>query len=855
MLSIQRLQLITRNWSLGKKLIVAEALLVFLLLAAFTFYVAKYSETVLEKSHIDDMKRQVNLAKGILEVYEHTVSQSTEKLANVFNSYYPQQFRLDPRRTVRIGAVDTPVLLHGNKTLNLDFETIDRFTKMTGGVATVFARDGDDFVRITTSLRQRDGSRAIGTTLGSNHPALNDLINGKSYLGRATLFGRDYSTKYLPIKGSDGKVIGVLFVGFDTSEALNFMKRQINAIKIGETGYLFALDAEKGDQQGTLVIHPLDEGKNILKEQSADGREYAREMIGSREGVTRFSRIGTDKGASTQREMVAVYTYLDYWKLILAAGAFEDEITADIRQMRNALIAASILITVIIIGVLFYAARRMVVQPLRQAVDFAGVVAGGDLSKTLAVRNRDEIGFLGEALNQMVSELKEMIGKIRDTSGQVAGAANQISASSVQLAQAAHCQASAAEETSSTMGQMATSIQTVAVNTDSLAGNADAVLSSVQELGASGEQVAKNAEVMASSVAEVSSTIEQMTLSISLMAGNNQELQRVVGESATTIEELAVSIREVANNVEAADKVAKSATREAGAGEEAIHEALAAMMRVGEVIEKTAASLVNLGRRSEEIGSIVKVISGIAEQSNLLALNASIQAAQAGEAGRGFAVVADEMRKLANESANATREIGEVISQVQADTANSVKFGELAAREAQASMELSSAAGNSLANIVTSIKQTGDLMSSIARMTAEQANASNQVIRAVEKMSLASDVLANTAQEQEQGSGQIRNAVEVMNNLTGQVTTATKEQSLAAQQILDAVNAMNDMTQQVANVTAEQKTGVKVVVSAIENISDITGGNLASIEQLSQATRSLSQQAIDLSLLIEEFKV
>jgi methyl-accepting chemotaxis protein len=94
-----------------------------------------------------------------------------------------------------------------------------------------------------------------------------------------------------------------------------------------------------------------------------------------------------------------------------------------------------------------------------------------------------------------------------------------------------------------------------------------------------------------------------------------------------------------------------------------------------------------------------------------------------------------------------------------------------------------------------------------------------------------------------------------MNNLTGQVTTATKEQSLAAQQILDAVNAMNDMTQEVANVTAEQKTGVKVVVSAIENISDITGGNLASIEQLSQATRSLSQQAIDLSLLIEEFKV
>jgi methyl-accepting chemotaxis protein len=854
-LSSKRLRLTIRDWSLGKKLIAAEALLVLLLLAAFTFYVAKHSAAVLEKSHIDDMKRQVNLAKGILDVYEHTVSQSTEKLTNVFISYFPGRFQLEPGRTVRIGAVDTPALLYDNKVLNLDFETIDRFTKMTGGVATVFARDGDDFVRITTSLKKQDGSRAIGTTLGKGHPAHDDLIKGVSYLGRATLFGRDYSTKYVPIKGSDDKVIGVLFVGFDTSEALNFMKRQINAIKIGKTGYIFAMDAENGEQKGTLVIHPRDEGKNILTAKSTDGREYAREMINTKNGVTRFFWMNTDNSGSTPQEMVAVYTYVDYWKMILAAGAFEDDITADIRQMRNTLIVASILITVIIIGVLFYAARRMVVQPLRQAVEFAGVVAGGDLSKSLEVRNRDEIGFLGEALNKMVSGLKEMIGKVRDTSGQVAGAANQISASSGQLAVAAHSQVSAAEETSSTMGQMASSIQTVAANADSLAGNADAVLSSIQELGASGEQVAKNAEVMATSVAEVSSTIEEMTLSISQMASNNYELQKVVSESAATIEELAVSIKEVANNVVEADKVAKSATKEAGAGEAAIQEALAAMMRVGEVIEKTASSLVSLDRRSEEIGNIVKVIRGIAEQSNLLALNASIQAAQAGEAGQGFAVVAEEMRKLAIESAEATREIGEVISQVQADTTNSVKFGELAAREAKASMELSSAAGNSLANIVKSIEQTSSLMSNIARMTAEQANASNQVIRAVEKMGEASNVLTNSAREQAFGSGQIRNAVEVMNNLTAQVTTATREQSLAAQQILDAVNAMNDMTQHVASATAEQKAGVKVVVSAVDNISDITGENLVSIEQLSQATRSLSQQAIDLAVLIEEFKV
>lgn len=844
-----------KNWSLGKKLIGAEALLVSLLLATFTFYVYNYSKTLLENSHIDDMKRQVNLAKGMLDVYENTVSQSTEKFSNVFTSYFPERFQLDTGHIVKIGTVDTPVLMNGNRTLNLNYETIDQFTRMSGAVATIFARNGDDFVRITTSLKKQDGSRAVGTALGKKHPAYSFIIKGESYLGRASLFGRDYSTKYVPIKGSNGEIIGILFVGFDTSDALNFMKKRMNAIKIGKTGFIFALNAEEGEQQGTLVIHPRDEGKNLLEAKDKDGREFAREMIRNREGISRFFWSDTTENGSTSREMVAVYTYFDNWKLIVAAGAFEDEITADIRLLRNTLLVASLLIFLIIIGVLFYATRRMVVQPLRQAVDFAKVVAGGDLSKSIIVHNRDEIGMLGEALNQMGTGLKGIIGKIRNTSGQVANAANQISTNTEQLATAAFSQASAADETSSTMMEMTASIQMVAANADSLAINADGVTSSVQELGTSSEQVAKNAEVMAESVTEATSAVEEMTSTIGQMADNNQEMQKVVGESAATIQEMAASIKEVARNVEDADMVAKTAAKEAVAGQEAVNEALAAMKRVAEVIERTAESIINLDQRSEEIGNIVKVIRGIADKSNLLALNASIQAAQAGEAGLGFAVVAEEMRNLASQSADATREIGKVIGHVQEDTGNSVRYGELAAREAHVSMELSEAAGNSLNNIVNGIEQTSGLMSNIARMTAEQASASTQVLKAVEKMSHASNVLANAAKEQAQGSRQIRNSVETMNSMTGQVSIATKEQSLSVRQIMDAVSLINSMTQQVANATAEQKMGSKVVVAAVENINEITRGNLTSIEDLSRATMNLSQQASDLAALIEEFKV
>jgi len=575
------------------------------------------------------------------------------------------------------------------------------------------------------------------------------------------------------------------------------------------------------------------------------------------------------------------------------------------------IVIAGIIVAVILCILISILITRSITTPINAAVITANKLAEGDLVADVVVTSTDEVGQLLAAMKHMAESLRKMITGIRDTSGQVATAAGQISANSAQLTKAAHSQASASEETSATMVQMAASIQTVAANADSLASNADEVSSSIQELGASSEQVAKSAETMsssvtetsatieqmtvsiekvarstedlASSVTETSSTIEQMTVSIDQVAGNSQELQKIVIDSAAIIEEMAASINQVARNVDAADAVAKSAAKEGNAGLQAGQQAAAGMARVADVIDKTSASIVNLGKRSEEIGGIVKVINEIADQTNLLALNAAIEAARAGDAGRGFAVVAEEVRKLAERSMVATKEIAQVIRQVQADTGESVKYGEIASREAKSSMELTTLAGNAIGNIVASIEQTSTLMSDIARMTAEQAKASNQVIRSVEKMNQATDVVANASREQalggrqirlavermnhitqevtvatkEQaaGSRQIRIAVENMNHVTGQVSIATKEQSLSARQIVVAVNGMNSLTQSVANATSEQKKGGEMIVSAMENISDLTRENLSSVEQLSRAAQSLSQQAIDLSTMVAAFRI
>ena len=550
-------------------------------------------------------------------------------------------------------------------------------------------------------------------------------------------------------------------------------------------------------------------------------------------------------------------------------------------------------------------------DPVRHMVEVASAVAKGDLTETLRIDSSDEIGVLARSLQEMVVNLRRVVDNIQEASVQVASSAGQISANAKLINQGAQSQAQAAEETSTSMEEMAASIQTVAGNAQSLATYVEETSSSINEMGASIEEVARSSSTLAGTITEASATIEEMTVSIDQMAKNLENLAGTVTETSATVEELTTFIASVAHNAESlsqaaqktahtvaemaaavsdvakiaeeADRISRRASDDARTGDEAVGRTIAGMRTISETMENTARVITGLGRRSQEIGKILEVIEEIADQTNLLALNAAIEAARAGEAGRGFAVVADEVRKLAERSVEATKEIGEVIRQVQSETGDAVETAKAGAAETKEGINLADKAGLALRSIIDSVSRSSQLMAQIASATAKQSMASAEVLQTVSNMTSATNQVTSAVREQAEGTKQIRQAmeningimtqaaystkeqaaggrqvrlaVENMNKISTQVNIATKEQAEGSRQIVQAVDNMNRMTQQVSYATAEQKRGGELVVRAMENISEIARDNLSTVEEMSKATANLAQQAENLAKLISVFRV
>jgi twitching motility protein PilJ len=289
---------------------------------------------------------------------------------------------------------------------------------------------------------------------------------------------------------------------------------------------------------------------------------------------------------------------------------------------------------------------------------------------------------------------------------------------------------------------------------------ADSVNYTVEELRNLVARINTTAEL----VADASSKAQ--TVSAGLQNASEQQ-SREIRETGEAVLRMASQINEVSASASESAQVARQSLGAAEQGRRAVQNAIAGMNGIRDQIQETAKRIKRLGESSQEIGEIVELISDITEQTNVLALNAAIQAASAGEAGRGFTVVAEEVQRLAERSAEATRQISALIRTIQVDTQDAVAAMERSTQGVVAGTRLSDDAGNALAEIGRVATQLAELIEDISRTTSDQASSAGTVAHSIQRILL---VTEQTSEGTQQTAGSILQLAELARELKNSVS-------------------------------------------------------------------------------------
>lgn len=600
------------------------------------------------------------------------------------------------------------------------------------------------------------GGKSVGTDT-KPYDFIQGAKKGTATIGKvitSPVTGRPVIGIASPVK-SAGQTIGISAAPVEFS----VLSKPVTQSKIGASGFTFITN-----KQGLVLAHPKNDlvMKLDLSKQTGSLGKLGKRMTLEAQGIGTYS----DEG----QEHIIAFQQIPNSDFIVASVVDAEEVYAPIKS----LLLKSVILGIIALVLTLAAAASLagnITRPIKKLAAAVQRVANGDLTFQLDIKRRDELGDLAGDLLSMQSGIKNMIEHISSTSRYVADTSQSLSTSTL--------------EATKSIKQVAEAIEQIAAGSEEQSKSASDTLQTTQQVILAIDQIAAGAQNQSENAVTTSTLVDNMGSQIQTMA-----------EGMLTVKELSEQNGEVATE-----------------GGKVVQMTVKGMLSVKDATADTAVKINELGEQSQKIGEIIEVIDDIAEQTNLLALNAAIEAARAGEHGKGFAVVADEVRKLAERSGKATKEIANLITDMQRGTRLAVESMRVGSKEVEDGVNLAQEAGKSLNKIVEGVEEAG--------------------IKVKEIMELIKDVLHS--------SSEVSSAVNNVAAITEENTAATQEMSASSEQVSISM-------QNVAAISEENASSSEEVSESAEKLA-------GSIEEISASSNQLAEMAEELQQMVGKFKV
>ncbi len=511
----------------------------------------------------------------------------------------------------------------------------------------------------------------------------------------------------------------------------------------------------------------------------------------------------------------------------------------------------------ILAGGLFFFVIRTVTMPVRElGKSLREVIDRKDFTVRVEAQGRDEISDLANGVNYLIAHLEQFIVEMGAISTRINELSPTIASDMAEVKKNAEVEGGTIQGVSSSVTEMSSSIQSIAESAESLSASAEETSSAILEMNASNQEVASHTGELTASVENVTSSVSEMIASIREVAGHVENLSSAAEETSASAIQIEATVREVERAAKESTGLSQQVSREAqDIGVKSIHETMSAIDTIKATVEKYSDTVTRLGKRSEEIGKILGVIVEVTERTNLLALNASILAAQAGEHGKGFAVVAEEIKALADRTAGSAQDIGKLIATVQREAKEAVTAMSGSLLAVEEGVRRSQEAGAALDKILKSSSRSAEMATMIERAMTEQARGIKQVSEAIMNVKQMTSQIAGATQAQTKGTEVILNTAEEMRNIARRVRIAMTEQGRGGQQIAEAADNVTMRAGTIAAGTREQRQAIGQILESMERIQDLPRQNITRVDGMAVALKTLGEQAELLNQEITTMKV